>query len=235
MPPRASEIRTVTFFREQRGPRRMLIPAVFAEHRGGGLRVSFPGEGETLPGRMGDVPFAEATGLIPRGDSRGVAAVADMDSLRSGEFREGVVKGLRIRGSDIWFMTCIRDADDLMDAFNTTADRVLAPMHLISDEDEARDIVSVSDSVIPAVFASGKGALHGRWGVTDVRGALMKLESLGFYRICVLDTDGSVADDDWSWMSDQFPSTVPFVSDASRLDGYGFKDVIAPLRPAPRP
>lgn len=213
----------------------MLIPAVFAEHSDGGLRASFPDEGATIPGHGGDVPFAEAAGLIPRGDSRGIAAVVDMDSLRSGEFREGVVKGMRIRGSDIWFMTCIRDADDLMDAFNTTADRVLAPMHLISDESEARDIVSVSDSVIPVVFASGKSALHGRWNVADVRGALMKLESLGFYRVCMLDADGSVADDDWSWISDQFPSAVPFVSDASRLDGYGFEDVIAPLRPAPRP
>lgn len=209
----------------------MLIPAVFAGHSDGGLRVSFPRKDEVLPGRNWDVPFAEAVGLIPRGDSRGVTAVADVDSLRSGEFEEDVVKGMRIRGSDIWFMTCVRDADDLMDAFNTTADKVLAPMHLISDEEEAMDIVSVSDSVIPVIFASGGDIVHGRWKVAGVREALMRLESLGFYRICVLDADDSVSDDDWSWISDQFPSTVPFVSDASKTEIYGFKDTISPLRP----
>ena len=208
----------------------MLIPAVFAEHRGGSLLVSFPDVGETIPSHRGGIPFQEAVGLLPCGESRGVAVVSDMDSLRSGEFEEGVVKSMRIRGSDIWFMTCIRDADDLMDAFNTTADMILAPMHLISGEDDARDIVSISDSVIPVVFASKNGVMHGRWDVSGVRDAATRLESLGFCRICVLDADGSVGRDDWIWIADQFPSAVPFVSDPSAVDGCGFRDAISPLR-----
>ncbi len=234
VPSGAPEVRTVTFIRHEDGPRGMMIPAVFAERRDEKLLASVPDEEAVLPAREGDVPFQEITGLLPRGDSRGTAVVADMDSLRSGEFREGVVKGMRIRGSDIWFMTCIRDADDLMDAFNTTADLVIAPMHLISGEEDAKDIVSVSDSVIPAAIASKGGVLRGDWRVAGVREALMRLESLGFYRMCVLDMDGTVTDGDWTWIADQFPSTVPFVSDPSIVEGYRFKDVIAPLRPASR-
>ena len=203
----------------------MEIPALFAERDDNGLRAIEPPARGVIPSGRGTMPFGQATENIPRGDSRGAVTIVDMDSLRSGEFREGVVKGMRVRGSDIWFMTCVRDADDLMDAFNTTADKVLAPYHLIDGMRSAKDIISVSDAVIPSIFVRNGSAVRG-----SLRDIMESLESIGFYRMCVVDTDDSVPMGDWEWISDVFPSTIPFVGDPGRVSGLGFRDAIAPLR-----
>ncbi len=203
----------------------MEIPALYAERDGEFLRAIEPPARGVIPSDHGTTSFRQAAESIPRGDSRGAVTVVDADSLRAGEFLEGVVKRMRVRGSDIWFMTCVRDADDLMDAFNTVAEKVLAPYHMIDGLDSAKDILSVSDAVIPSVFVRNGGAVRG-----DLRDIMESLESIGFYRMCVVDTDGSVPMGDWEWIADMFPSTIPFVDDPGRISGLGFEDVIAPLR-----
>lgn len=116
---------------------------------------------------------------------------------------------MKVRGCDIWLMTWIEDADDLFDAFNTNADMVLGPYHATGSDEDLSDILSVSDSFVPAVFVAGGRAVMRRAGRDSVPGALSRLADLGFYRTCVVDTDDSLSGS-WETLRDDFPSAIPF-------------------------
>lgn len=186
----------------------MEIPALFASHADGGLAAWsawFEGTRPMVSG--GPRPFDEAASALPRTDQRMPAVVADLDSLASGTFREKVVKEMRVRGRDIWLMTWIETADDLFDAFNTTAEIVLGPCHAAASDADLEDMLSVSDSFVPVVFVSDGEAIVRKGRRTGVYDTLSRLTDMGYYRTCVLDTDGSV---DWEKVMDSFPSAVPF-------------------------
>lgn len=207
----------------------MDIPAVFAVDRGPEEELGvLPVDGySALPAGDAACGFREATSRIPRGETRGAVAVVDWTSLRRRSFSEGVVKRMRVRGLDTWFMTCVSDADDLMDAFNTTADVVLGPVHLVDGDGALADILSVSDSFIPAVMIE-KGMPREGDG-RDLWEELARLERVGFYRMCVIDSDGSIGDGTWEDLYDSYPSAVPFVPSFSEASPFGFRDRITPL------
>lgn len=191
----------------------MIVPALFASTEGDSLYASEAWFRGTAPRRTGvSVPFDRAAASLPRNEDRLPAVVVDCDSLSSGTFTEGVLKGMRVRGYDIWFFTWIETADDLFDAFNTNAEMVMGPCHALASEADLEDIYSVSDSFIPVLYVRGgepvlrrRTRRHG--SVYDALGALT---DMGFYRTCVLDTDGSLSDEVWSAIGDGFPSVVPF-------------------------
>lgn len=208
----------------------MEIPAIFAAAgTDGGLLAISPEDGSCLPSAgCRTAPFGDAAGRLPRPDGREPAVVADWTSLTAGRFDERVVKAMRVRGRDVWFLTWVADADDLMDAFNTTADTVLAPYHSMDGRDAMEDIVSISDSVMPAVFVRNGTALSRGRAPSGLRETLDTLDGIGFGRICVVDADSSVTPYEWGRILESFPSCVPFVADASAAEG--FRDVVTPLR-----
>ena len=201
----------------------MEVPAIFT--------VSAPDDGElralnvkagTLSPEKESVPFGDAAGSIPRGETRRPAMIVDWDSLSSNEFREGVVKRMRLRGLDTWFMTRIADTDDLMDAFNTTADTVFGPLETISDDDALADIAYVSDGFVPVLDAERLG------GMDKIMRELARMDDLGFYRLCLIDRDGSLQMDDWDDVRDSHPTTIPFVPGPGEVEG--FEKTIVPFR-----
>ena len=209
----------------------MEIPAIFASgRRFGGLVAHVPAEGGCLPPQgCRTVPFQDAAAALPRADERLPALVVDWGSLGARKFDERVVKAARLRGRDVWLMTWVADADDLMDAFNTVADVVVAPYHAIASRADMEDIASISDGTIPAIFVEGGRALA-RGGRPDgVYDALGVLESAGFPRAVVVDSDSSLSADGWASIAGRFPRTVPFVADPARTRGL-FADVATPLR-----
>lgn len=190
----------------------MDVPAVFASFVNGELTASAAWFRGAVPvAHGGTVGFQDAVSGI-KGEQRMPVVVVDTDSLGSGRFSEGVLKSMRVRGSDIWLMTRIEDADDVFDAFNTTAEMVFAPYHTVRSDADLADILYVSDSVIPAVFVRG-GAAIGRAGrPEDHRTVIRSLHDMGYQRVCVVDTDGSLPPDEWGWIGDRYPSAIPFVS-----------------------
>lgn len=208
----------------------MEIPAIFAQaDRSGELRSIKVEEGRSIPsGEDTLTGFDEAASSLPQTESRDPVVVIDWGSICSRSFHEKVLKNMRVRGRDIWFMSWISDADDLMDAFNTTADTVISPLNAISDIEDLEDINTMSDSFIPAILCRNGGGMGIGSLPRGIRETLESLESLGFYRTCVVDTDGSVTSYEWERIGDIFPSTIPFVSRAS--DAPGFGTTIAPLR-----
>lgn len=200
----------------------MRVPAIFASRTDGGLMAS----GAWFGCRGDPVPFAEAAASVPRGEARMPVAVVDMDSLSSREFREGVVKGMRVRGSDVWFMTHVGDADDLFDAFNTVAERVLAPVRTVDSREDLVDILSVSDSFVPVVEVRGGNDL---WNRTRPLEAVRRLEGIGFPEVCVLDLDGSVDRHEWGLIAEEVPGCCAFAEDPSAPEGAGITRTISPI------
>ncbi len=205
----------------------MDIPAIFAvakkEQPIMAIDVSgcVPSNGDALR------PFESAISSLPLTDDRQPAVVVDWGSISERSFQERVLKNMRIRGRDVWFMTWISDVDDVMDAFNTTADSVLAPLYAIEDRDALEDINSVSDGVYPVIFVKdGMTSFEGRR--MDSSKALGILESTGFYRSVLLDTDDSVSGYDWETIHDMYPSCMPFVRSRSMLPDIPFPKVISP-------
>lgn len=188
----------------------MDVPALFASHSSESLWSREAWFRGTVPVVSGEpAPFADAAASLPRTEGREPVAVVDLDSLSLRRFTEGVLKAMKVRGRDIWYMTWIETVDDVFDAFNTNAEMVMGPWHSSASDDELRDIIGVSDSFVPTVFVSGGRAVGRRGRAADVRDALDSLESMGFYRICVLDTDGSL-DGSWDSLLEDRPSLVPF-------------------------
>ena len=202
----------------------MEVPAIFTVSAadGGGLRALDVGYGSLSPVEGRSIAFEDAAVSIPRGETRRPAMVVDWDSLSSNEFKEGVVKRMRLRGLDTWFMTRIADTDDLMDAFNTTADTVFGPLEMISDEDALADIAYVSDGFVPVLDAGGIG------GMERIMQSLARMEDLGFYRLCLMDREGLLDIDEWDDIRDSHPTTIPFVQGPDGIEG--FEKTIVPFR-----
>jgi hypothetical protein len=205
----------------------MEIPAFFATYKEDGMYVSDGHFTSTnLKADSRSHPFSDVVPGVINREVRQPVVVIDCNSFAQRAFSEKVMKHLRVPGADLWFMTCINTVDDVFDAFNRDADFVFAPYHMIYNEEELKDIIDVSDSVVPVVFVSkGRAVLRGRRR-SDVVDVLDKLIDLGFYRNCVLDTDGSLDAYTWSVISSDYPSTMPFVDSPSRLEG--FKHAITP-------
>ena len=159
-------------------------------------------------------------------EQKAPALFVDCNSFREKGFSERIMTNMKVKGAEVWFMTYIETVDDLFDSFNRDAEQVFAPYHAILNESELRDICSVSDSFLPVVFVNnGKAMLPGR-RTGDVLSVLEKLVSLGFYKNCVLDTDEGLDGYTWSVIAEDYPSTLPFIDNPSRLTG--FQNVITP-------
>ena len=154
-------------------------------------------------------------------ERKGIIAIMDIRGLRRRDIDETLLKNLRIRGSDIWFMTCISDADDLLDAFNTDADRILMPMHLVDDGHELDTIMAMSDSVIPVIFSVDRFT-DSYMGRMDVQRMVGKLERKGFSTMVVLDTDGRLNINDWKDLAyyDVIPCTRSVTAEDLQSLGY---------------
>ena len=113
----------------------------------------------------------------------------------------------------------IETVDDLFDAFNTSADIVMGAYHSSVSDAELEDIHSVSDSFVPVVYAVGGRAVLRQGKPGDLLVTLSALADIGFYRTCVLDTDGSVTEATWEEIFDGFPSAVPFTRRRSGPEG----------------
>ncbi len=205
----------------------MDVPAFFVSYSGNEVKLS-DGKFSVLSPKAGTrfLPFKDTVSGALSGKDRSPAVFIDCESFKQREFSEKVMKHMRVQNTDIWFMTYIETVDDVFDAFNKDAELVLAPYHFIASDAELKDINDVSDSVVPVVFVhNGRAVLRGRRS-GDVLEVMEKLVKIGYYKIFVLDMERSLDEFTWSVISSDYPSTIPFVGNAS--DVKGFEHVITP-------
>lgn len=177
----------------------------------------------------GTVPLQDISDRI-RGEVRAPVVAIDHVSLVKRSFDASLTKHLRIRGTEPWLMTHIRTVDDVFDAFNGSADMLLAPLHGLESRMELKDIQSVSDSFVPVVYCIGSKSVGIRGIRSGISEELEGLVDIGLYRACVMDCDGSIGSDTWEGLAEEYPSTIPFVTDASRtVSGFENRVSIIPL------
>lgn len=206
----------------------MTIPALFATSSGDRLMARnafFNGckidEGFETDYKQAGSEFKDSV--------RKPVVVVDSDSINHNCFEENVMKKMALKGNDIWFMTHIEYVEDVFDSFNTVAEYVLAPLHSVSNKNELKEIISVSDSVIPSIFVIKGNAL----GIEGKRGDLFSvLDSVidcGYCRTCIVDTDSSLPGEIWEELYDEHPATLPFVSNDNEKVFFGdFRNIIKP-------
>ena len=210
----------------------MDVPALFAYPSKMGLTVrdSFFSDRGIVHGD-GESDFQEVSREL-RGETRRPLMVVDAESVGSSRFGEEVLKRMRVRGADIWFMTHVEYVEDVFDAFNTVAEMVFAPLHNIHDRHELEDILSVSDSFVPSMFVNNGKALDIDGRYVDLTDAIDSISSAGCCRMCVVDTDSSVTPEEWETVSDEHPALIPFVRrEEFEVDFGEFRNVIRPYGP----
>ena len=214
----------------------MESPAFFIRNKG---RVAFVAR----PGFTGTVPKNPTSWVLYRRqiskDASAPLIAIDGDGLACGALVIEVMKRLGPRRAEMWFMSHIETSDDVFDSFNMGIDKLLVPFHTVRSSDDLKDMHRISDSIIPVLFCAGGYAIarKDRISLPDAMDALV---SAGFYKACVLDTDGSLDSGVWGWMRDEYPSNIPFAD--YPVDGFqmtirpadirGFPP-IAPLSPWP--
>ena len=202
------------------------VPVTYRDETVFAAEGSFDGR---LRFQAGDtVPLREVAPLLSS-DVRGKVLICDTDSINARGFDSDVMKHCRVKGSDTWLMTFIGDADDLFDAFNYTAERVLAPLNFISPSD-LTDIASISEGFIP-VIPVVRGRFTGNSYPKDPCKILEELSESGLYQVALLDLDNSLGRDQWEAMVEEHPATIPMFNRYGVSEEHAQASVrIVPLR-----
>ncbi|MDR0887889.1 MAG: hypothetical protein LBM39_01725 [Candidatus Methanoplasma sp.] len=201
----------------------MDIPAVFATYRNGEVLA---GSAELSDGSF-SFPFGTQplSDIIPRADERLPVVVTDVKGFNGKSLDDRLLKNLKVPGSDIWYMTYIRDANDVLDSFMGNAEKILIPYHTVRDRSVLCDAFELSDNCIPVVFSSLRQSKKSRNDI-DIMRALDNISSIGFRSMVLFDTDGSVTEEKWSEVLEKHGNTIPF--DIIRNPGrsYAGSDIV---------
>ena len=160
-------------------------------------------------------------------EERGTVLIIDVKGLQRRNLNDVLLKRLRIRGMNSWFMTNIESVDDVFDAFNTDAEAVLIPTHTVRSEDEFEDILSVSDSAIPVVLVRKRSAVF-IGEIMEYLKAIRKVFSIGFTTVAVCDLDDSLTEENWTYLKDEgiiIPCSFTGKINGERFEELGFEKV----------
>ena len=158
-------------------------------------------------------------------EERQTALVMDVKGLQRKNLNDVLLKRLRIRGTNVWFLTNIESVDDVFDAFNTDAEAVLVPSHTVRSPEEFSDILDVSDSVIPVIFVRKRNAVMFGTG-TDYRKVIDRIKAFGYGTVAVFDLDDSIPEGDWPILCqrcDIIPCSLTNSISAERFEEMGFE------------
>ena len=157
-------------------------------------------------------------------EDKGTALVIDVKGLQRKNLNDVLLKRLRIRGMRTWFMTNIEGVDDVFDAFNTDAEAVLVPVNTVRSEDEFEDILSVSDSTIPAVLVRKRGTIYIGESIDYIK-AVRKVFAAGYITAAVFDLDDSLTEENWTYLKDEgdiMPCSFTGKIKGDRFEELGF-------------
>ena len=210
-----SEERSTKAYLSDTGFDRMMIQeipamAVFREGRG----ITAGRLGRDLHGTADYLELV--SGPNSRIDRKTPFLTVDVRGIMDGEFKADVIKNIRVKKYKVWLMTCVRDANDLFDVFNSEADTVLVPYHLTSDDD-LEDMLSVSENIFPAIVNS-KLMVPVQRSPEDI---LTRLVSMGFDSAAVIDIDGNISAREWANLSG-ITEVLPYSENVPVIAGRRF-------------
>ena len=130
-----------------------MIPIVPASGRRGAFasgRLSFDGN---LPRMDETVPLKDA--LIEAYKSTqedDPIILLDVDGFSERFLNGEIVKEVRIKGRDLWFVTYVENIEDVISALTGAFSGLGIPMHTVKEEDLMDHASEMSDSVFPVAF-----------------------------------------------------------------------------------
>jgi hypothetical protein len=153
-----------------------------------------------------------------------------MRGLARNEMDSRLLANMEFPGCDVWFLTCIKDIEDVFDSFIEDISKVLIPYHSARNDLVLEEAYDMSENCIPLLFVSKGKAICRKGEERDVRAAAEDVSKIGFWEIAILDTDSSLTAYDWSSLHNRFPGLIPFVRKKSGpTEGIGFEKIIFDL------
>jgi hypothetical protein len=152
----------------------------------------------------------------------GPMIVADIEGMRRRDIMPDVLRKIGTK-RETWFMTCIRNADDLMDSFSGNAESIAVPYHFTSDR-SLKEMTEMSDRCIPALFMD-PGGVHTSGIKKDALTLIRSLENMNFGKILTFDISGTYR---WDRISDHADTVIPFVRYEDRDSAHkaGFDNIM---------
>lgn len=154
----------------------------------------------------------------------------DVNGMQKKKIDFDLLKKIRIRKPEIWLLSYVEDADDVLDVFYMDMDRVMIPYHAIASDDVLAEINKISDSCIPTVFTNGRDA-YTKKGTADVTDVLKRIRERMSSKIAVMDVSGKYDEKMWKNIHSEFDGIIPYVHCTScvwmtYLEHMGFHDVL---------
>jgi len=186
-------------------------------------RPVFSGTSVTMSGDLSG--YKDVVSSLPDHTKDVPVIVIDIKGMQRKDIVPDILKNVKIR-NELWFMTGIRNAGDVMDAFHGNMDKLIVPYHLTSDT-LLKEITELSDSCIPSLFADEDGVLV-RGKRKDIRTVIRTLEMMHFSKILIFDASGGSDLKKWHSVRDAADIIIPFCSakDADAILSMGFADVM---------
>ena len=203
----------------------MEIPAIYSVLKNGEIKAApVTIEGADIFFVSEPVPPAYAADEL--GD-RAPLLVADVKGLSKKELDDRLLMNMKFPGSDIWFLTYIRDIEDVFDCFMGNVAKMLIPYHTTRNDVVMEEAYEVTENCIPVLFVS-RGKVVCRGGQTkDIGQAVGELERIGFGEIIVFDTDSMLSADDWISLRSRSAGVIPFIRAVGAAAGdAGFEKII---------
>ncbi len=209
----------------------MEIPAIYSAYKSGEIRTAAAAfDGDVLSFTNEPEPLSYS---FEDKEERAEAVVVDVKGINKGELDDRLLTNVKISGADIWFLTYIKDVEDVFDSFMGNITKVLIPYHTTRNDLVMIEAYDVSDNCIPVAFVS-QGRVMARGGETkEVRKVIEEMISIGFTEIMVLDTDSMMTKDDWISINERFSGIIPYVKGKGPefLDGMSFSNIIYDIDP----
>jgi len=156
--------------------------------------------------------------------------IVDVKGIQKEDIDPNVIRKIRSKGNELWLMTGVRNAGDMIDAFCGDVSNVMVPYHM-TDDLLLREMIELSDSCIPAIFAErDKIYMNGR--KRNINDVLKTLMNMNFDKIAVFNISGEDDDHVYGNIRDFSDVVIPYVTsgddyDIRKMNDLGFDDIMA--------
>ena len=110
----------------------------------------------------------------------------DIDGFRDRFLNGEIVKEIRVKGRDLWFITYVRNVEDVISALTGAFAGLGIPLHTIEDESLLYEAKDLSEYVFPVAFMKDGRELSSGRGRKEL---MVHLGMKGFDKIMLFDTD----------------------------------------------
>ena len=194
----------------------MDIPAIYSVFRNGEVRAAPVNiEGKDISFVSEPVPPAYSS---EESDERMPLLIADVRGLGRRELDDRLLTNMKFPGSDVWYLTHIKDVEDVFDSFMGDVTKVLVPYHTTRNDIVMEEIYEVTENCFPTLFVFHGKVICRREQTKDIGTAIGELERKGFSEVVVMDTDSTLRRDDWLYLYEKYPGVIPFVRNKDRMD-----------------